>query len=60
MHWNDFASLLQMGGHGPYVWSSLAATVLALAAEVVSLALRESDQVRGEPPGHTSPSGPAR
>ena len=51
MIWSDFASFLQMGGHGAYVWASVAAVVLMVAGEVTALAVRERDdeaRSRGE------------
>lgn len=51
MIWSDFASFLQMGGHGAYVWASVAAVVLMMAGEMTALAVRERDdeaRSRGE------------
>jgi heme exporter protein CcmD len=38
--WSDWAAFLQMGRHGFYVWSSVAATVIALAGEQWALRRR--------------------
>lgn len=51
MIWGDFASFLQMGGDGAYVWASVAAVVLTVAGETMALAVRERDdeaRSRGE------------
>jgi heme exporter protein CcmD len=38
--WPDFASFLQMGKHGPYVWGAFGFCALALALEWWSLRRR--------------------
>lgn len=43
MIWNDFASFIEMGGHAAYVWGSVGAVLLMMAAETVALAVRERD-----------------
>lgn len=40
MHWNSWAELLAMGGHGLYVWGSFGVTAAVLAWELISLAQR--------------------
>ncbi len=43
MIWNDLGSFLQMGGHAVYVWASVAALALMMAAEMGTLAVRDRD-----------------
>jgi len=38
--WSDWASFLQMGKHGLYVWGSVASVVVALAGEQWALRRR--------------------
>lgn len=52
MIWTDLASFLQMSGHGAYVWGSVAAAVLMMAAEMSTLAVRERDNEARERDSH--------
>lgn len=40
MNWNSVGEFLAMGGYGLYVWGSVLASVLLLAAEVGALKMR--------------------
>jgi heme exporter protein CcmD len=46
MIWTDWLSFWEMGGHAAYVWSSVAAALVALAVESAALAVREREQRR--------------
>lgn len=46
MNWTDWSSFWEMGGDAPYVWGSVAAVLIALAAECAALTLRERENRR--------------
>jgi heme exporter protein D len=46
MNWESLDQFLAMGGYGFYVWGAYLATVIFLAAEVISLILRKRTAVR--------------
>lgn len=43
MTWNDFSSFVAMGGQAAYVWGSVAGVLLMMAAETLTLVVRERD-----------------
>lgn len=43
MSWNDFAGFIHMGGQAAYVWGSVGAALLMMAAETAALTVRERD-----------------
>jgi heme exporter protein D len=47
MNWGSFDAFVSMGGYGLYVWGSYAACVVALVVELVQLAARRRDALRG-------------
>lgn len=50
MSWGDLTSFVAMGGQGIYVWGAVAAVLLAIVAELLTLAVRDHDNAsRGEP-----------
>lgn len=47
MNWGSLDAFVSMGGYGLYVWGSYAACVVALVVELVQLAARRRDALRG-------------
>ena len=45
MYFESFSAFLQMGQHGPYVWSAYGISLLLILSNVV-LALRQGRRVR--------------
>ena len=43
MSLEHFSSFINMGGQGAYVWGAVIAVLLALAAELATLAVRDRD-----------------
>ena len=46
MSLGDFAFMAHLGGDAAYVWSAVAATLLALAVEAAALSIRGRDLAR--------------
>jgi heme exporter protein D len=42
MHWNSLQEFLAMGGYAFFVWSSMAATAIAIALELLILRARRA------------------
>ena len=47
MHWKSLADFLAMGGYAFYIWTSMGATVLCLAWEMLALRSRRAQAIKG-------------
>ena len=50
MNWGSAAEFFAMGGYGVYVWGSFAVTAACIAIEIIVLAARNKQALRGLPP----------